>query len=133
MNDPFKYYADQVPLHNLNQEEHFPNQALSITLQLSNVFLLLAALAVVCCFSPSSATAKWYLIAIAFADYGHIYASYRSLDPDVFWNPAQWNDMVIGSIGVSAFLNVIRWLTVLGAFGRLRDTYASDSVAKKQA
>ncbi|KKY32811.1 hypothetical protein UCDDA912_g07206 [Diaporthe ampelina] len=99
MNDPFKYYADQIPPHNLNQEEHFPGQALSITLQFGNVLLLLAALALVCCFSPSSATAKWYLIAVAFADYGHIYAFYCSLGPDVFWNPAQWNDAIAGGIG----------------------------------
>ena len=133
MNDPFTYYAGQVPLHNLNQEEHFPGQALSITMQFGNVLLLLAALALVCCFSPSSATARWYLIAVAFADYGHIYASYCSLDPDVFWNPAQWNDFLAGAIGASAILNVARWLTVLGAFGPLKDTYANDSVAKKRA
>ena len=68
-NDPFQYYADQLPAHTLSQEENFPGQALSVTLQLGNVFLLLAAMAVVCCFSPSSATAKWYLVAVAFADY----------------------------------------------------------------
>ncbi|KAL2277090.1 hypothetical protein FJTKL_00226 [Diaporthe vaccinii] len=97
-NDPFEYYADQVPMHNLTREEDFPGQALSVTLQLGNVLLLLAALALVCCFSPSSATAKWYLIAVAFADWGHIYASYRSLDAEVFWHPAQWNGIVAGSI-----------------------------------
>lgn len=132
-NDPFQYYADQLPAHTLSQEENFPGQALSVTLQLGNVFLLLAAMAIVCCFSPSSATAKWYLVAVAFADYGHIYASYRSLDDDVFWHPSQWNDMIAGSIGVSAVLNLARWLTVAGVFGPLRDTFAGDDdVAKKQ-
>lgn len=132
MQDPFKYYADQLPAHNLSREGDFPGQALSLTLQLGNVFLLLAAVAVVCCFSPSSATARWYLIAVAFADYGHIYASYCSLDAEVFWNPALWNDMVAGSIGASAVLNLARWLTVVGAFGPLRDTFARDGVAKKR-
>ncbi|POS72296.1 hypothetical protein DHEL01_v209306 [Diaporthe helianthi] len=131
--DPFSYYADQVPQHNLNPEQHFPGQALSITMQLGNVLLLLAALAVVCCFSPSSATARWYLVAVAFADYGHIYATYCSLDPDVFWDPARWNDLVAGSIGASAVLNVARWLTVLGAFGPLKDGVGLDNgkVVKK--
>lgn len=96
------------------------------------MLLLLAVLALVCCFSPSSVTAKWYLIAVAFADYGHIYASYRSLDPDVFWNPAQWNHMVAGSVGASLVLNVARWLTVLEVFGPLKDTDADGGVAKKQ-
>lgn len=119
-------------MHNLTQEEDFPGQALSVTLQLGNVLLLLAAMALVCCFSPSSATAKWYLIAVAFADWGHIYASYRSLEAEVFWHPAQWNGIVAGSIGVSAFLNLARWMTVAGAFGPLKDTLDDDSAAKKQ-
>lgn len=131
-NDPFEYYADQVPMHNLTREEDFPGQALSVTLQLGNVLLLLAALALVCCFSPSSATAKWYLIAVAFADWGHIYSSYRSLDTEVFWHPAQWNGIVAGSIVVSAFLNLARWMTVAGAFGPLKDALDDDSAAKKQ-
>lgn len=132
MNDPFKYYADQLPSHNLSREGDFPGQALALTLQLGNVLLLLAAMALVCCFSPSGATARWYLIAVAFADYGHIYASYRSLGAEVFWNPAEWNDLVAGAIGVSAVLNLARWLTVAGVFGPLRDTVASGGVAKKR-
>lgn len=102
-----------------------------MTLQLGNVLLLLAAMAVVCCFSPSRTTAKWYLIAVAFADYGHIYASYQSLGPGTFYDPSQWNHMIAGNIGASAVLNVLRWLTVLGAFGRLRGSV--EDLAKKRA
>lgn len=90
-----------------------------MSLQLCNVLLLLAAMAVVCCFSPSRTTAKWYLIAVAFADYGHIYATFRGLGPGTFYDPSQWNDVIAGNIVASAVLNVLRWLTVLGAFGRL--------------
>lgn len=124
---------DPFPLYNLNQEEHFPGQAVSIPMQSVNVLLFIAALALVCCFSPSSTTARWYLIAVAFADYGHIYASYCSLGPDVFWNPAQWNYIVADAIEMSVILNVARWLTVLGAFGPLKDTYVDGRVAKKKA
>lgn len=103
----------------LREEDQFPGQALAMSLQMGNVLLLLAAVAVICCFSPSRATARWYLIAVALADYGHIYATYRGVGPDVFWDPRRWNDMVAGNIGASAVLNLGRWLTVLGAFGRL--------------
>lgn len=102
-----------------------------MTLQLGNVLLLLAAMAVVCCFSPSKTTAKWYLIAVAFADYGHIYASLRSLGPGTFYDPSQWNDMIAGNIGASAVLNVLRWLTVLGAFGRLGGSAGEDQAKKR--
>lgn len=76
-------------------------------------------MAVICCFSTSRTTAKWYLIAVAFADYGHLYASYCAVGPDVFWDPNQWNHMMAGNIGASAVLNLARWLTVLGVFGQL--------------
>lgn len=118
LNDPFQYFADQTPDH-LKADIYFPPQALAVTLQLSNVLLLLAAMAVICCFSTSSATARWYLIAVAFADYGHIYSVCRAVDSAVLYDFSQWNEMMVGNIGVSAVLNVLRWLTVLGVFGGL--------------
>lgn len=83
------------------------------------MLLLLAALAVICCFSSSVTTARWYLVAVAFADYGHIYSFYLGLGPEVFWNISQWNEIIAGNVGVSVVLNVVRWLTVLGVFGQL--------------
>lgn len=100
---------------------------------LGNVYLLLAAIAIICCFSTSVTTAKWYLIAVAFADYGHIYASYRGLPAHVFWDVGQWNDVIWGNVGASIVLNVVRWLTVLGAFGRLGGEGAVDVLEKKKA
>jgi len=97
----------------------FQPQAQIITMQLANVFLLLAALAYICCWTSHVKVARWYLVAVAFADYGHIYAVYAGLGAEAFWNVGQWNDTVWGGVGVSAFLNVNRWLTVLGLFGRL--------------
>lgn len=130
--DPFQYYADQALYPVLSQEHHFPAQALSLSLQLGNVLLLLAAMAVICCFSSSRGTAKWYLIAVAFADYGHIYASYRAVGPGVFWDPSQWNDMIAGNVGASVVLNLARWLTVLGVFGQLGQGTVEGSSPKKR-
>ncbi|KAI1761715.1 hypothetical protein GGR53DRAFT_469017 [Hypoxylon sp. FL1150] len=98
-----------------------PPQALVLLLQLANVYLLLAALAVLCTFTPHAVVARWYLTAVAFADYGHIWACYKGVGPDVFWDVGTWNDMLWGGIGVSAALNVVRWLALLGAFGAVRD------------
>ncbi|KAJ4385678.1 hypothetical protein N0V93_010107 [Gnomoniopsis smithogilvyi] len=129
--DPFAFYATQSPLPQLDATTNFPPQAQVLSYMLANVYLLLAALAIICCFSPSATTAKWYLVALAFGDYGHIYASYRGLPAHVFWNIGQWNDVVWGNIGASVVLNVVRWLTVMGAFGTLGGNIATGVLEKK--
>lgn len=90
-----------------------------MTLQLGNVLLLLAAIAVICSWTKHSEIAFWYLIVVAFADFGHIYATYAAVGPEFFFKPAGWNDMVAGNVGASVLLNINRWLTVLGVFGRI--------------
>jgi hypothetical protein len=129
MRDPASYFANQVPTTTAAQ---WSPQALGTTLQLVNVFLLLAAMAVVCCFSRDPATAKWYLAAVAFADYGHIYAAYRGVGAETFFRPSEWNDMVWGGVGVSAVLNVLRWLTLFGAFGPVAEQKAASGAKKHQ-
>lgn len=99
-----------------------------MTLQLGNVLLLLAPMAIICCWTKHPEITFWYLIAVAFADFGHIYAVYAAVGPKLFWSPSEWNDMIAGNVGASAFLNVNRWLTVLGIFGKLR----SENQGKKK-
>lgn len=116
--EPFNYYAGQAPNFPVSVHEFHP-QALSMTLQMGNVLLLLAPMAIICCWTKHPEITYWYLVAVAFADFGHIYATYKGVGQDYFWNPAGWNDMVAGNVGVSAFLNINRWLTVLGVFGKM--------------
>ncbi|KAK0713731.1 hypothetical protein B0T26DRAFT_678028 [Lasiosphaeria miniovina] len=116
MRDPATYFADQAPNYAVNAGQFVP-QALGLTLQMANVLLLLALLAWVCCWSRDPATARGFLVAVAFADWGHLYAVYRTVGLDLFLNPAAWNGNVAGNIGASAVLNVLRWLTVFGVFG----------------
>jgi hypothetical protein len=63
--------------------------------------------------------ARRYCLAVAVADYGHIYATYKAVGPEYFWNFAGWNDTTIGNVGVSVALNVVRLATVAGVFGRI--------------
>lgn len=118
MKDPFNYFAGQAPNFPISIHEFNP-QALAMTLQLGNVLLLLAPVAIICCWTKHSEVAFWYLIVVGFADFGHIYATYAAVGPEYFLYPAGWNDMVAGNVGASAFLNINRWLTVLGMFGKL--------------
>lgn len=87
-----------------------------LTLLLGNVYFLLALLALVCIWTPYRPVAHWYLLAVAVADLGHIHATYRVWGP-AFWDLNQWNDMMYGNVGVSAFLHVNRLATVIGVFG----------------
>lgn len=125
LRNPAQYYADQTPNAELSKLVFTP-QALSLTLQLGNVLLLLAAIALICCWTTHPEIARRYLIVVALADLGHIYAAYRGLGDSAFWDVTQWNDMAYGNIGASAFLHINRWLTVAGVFGRL-GPYTSNS------
>lgn len=130
LTDPFTYYKDQAPFDITPAD--FQPQALAVTLQLTNVFLLLAALGVICTFTNNVSTARGFLIALAFADLGHIYAVYAAIGPAAFWDYASWNDMTTGNIGASVFLNINRWLTVLGVFGTLGGEHDAAAREKKQ-
>ncbi|KAJ9663989.1 hypothetical protein H2198_000492 [Neophaeococcomyces mojaviensis] len=122
MTDTLRFYADQTP----HPVESLTPQAEVMTLQMGNVLLLLAAIAIICCWTNHSEIAFWYLIVVAFADFGHIYATYRGVGWDYLRNVGGWNDMIAGNVGVSAFLNINRWLTVFGVFGKLQGEKARE-------
>jgi len=86
---------------------------------LGNIYLLLAAIAVLCCFTKHASISRNYLLIVACADLGHIYASYCGMGSTYFWDFGSWNDMAWGNIGSSAFLCVNRISTALGLFGKI--------------
>jgi hypothetical protein len=120
LQDPKQFYLDQVPasiIAQTAQSATFSPQSELLVLLLGNVYLLLALLAVVCIWTSHRSVSNYYLLAVALADLGHIYAVYRVWGT-AFWDLNQWNDMMWGNVGVSAFLHVNRLATVLGVFGR---------------
>ncbi|KAI1655123.1 hypothetical protein F4813DRAFT_190450 [Daldinia decipiens] len=58
LRDPAAFFAAQVPNCALPVSEPLPPQALVLLLQLINVFLLLAGLAVVCSWTPHASVAR---------------------------------------------------------------------------
>lgn len=116
LQDPHQFYADQVPSPGALASVQFPQQAQVLVYQLGNVYLLLAFLAVVCCWMTDRTVIRGYLAAVALADLGHIFAVYRVVGADIFWDVSQWNGMMFGSVGVSAFLHVHRLITLLGLY-----------------
>ena len=94
--------------------------ALILSYTIGNIFVLLAGIAILCTVvTREPRVAKGYLLIIALGDLGHIYSSYKQMGPAVFWNFNEYNDVMWGNIGVSAFLHINRLSTVLGVFGRV--------------
>ncbi|KAK6950276.1 hypothetical protein Daesc_008602 [Daldinia eschscholtzii] len=133
LRDPASYFAAQVPHVPIPSSEPLSPQSLALLLQLANVFLLLAALAVVCSWTAQASVARWYLVAVALADYGHVWACYRGVGAEVFWDTAKWNDVLWGGVAGSLVLNVLRWGTLVGAFGEIRDPRRPKGAAGKKA
>ncbi|KAI0526568.1 hypothetical protein F5B22DRAFT_165914 [Xylaria bambusicola] len=130
--DPFTFYVKQAQNYELPLDDpsSFPPQAQIMTLQLVNVYLLLAAMALICTWTTHAGITRLYLAAVALADYGHIWACYVGVGYELFVRPAEWNDLLWGSVGVSVFLNAVRLLTLAGVFGAVKDHEGS---AKKKA
>lgn len=118
ISSPFDYYASQAPNNPITLAD-FPAQALGLSLALGNIWLLLALLAVICSWTNHPEIIKRYLLAVALADLGHCWATYRAVGSDYFFNVSGWNDMIWGNVGVSLFLHVNRLATVLGVFGSI--------------
>lgn len=126
---PFEYYASQAPNSPITPAD-FPGQALGLSLAMGNIFVLLALLAVICSWTKHPDIIKRYLLAVALADFGHCYATYRAVGSEYFFNFGGWNDMTWGNVGVSVFLHINRLATVMGVFGNLSET--STAARKEQ-
>ena len=87
--------------------------------QLGNVFLLLAGIALLCCFTSHVSIARGYLLILALADIGHIYATYVGMGEKAFMDWQNWSQMAWSHIGASGFLCVNRLATLAGLFGRM--------------
>jgi hypothetical protein len=119
--DPADFFARQIP----NGKDPLSTSAEIIVLQVGNMYWLLAALAVLICFFSTPKAARGYLLIVAVADLGHIWAVYQGMSRGSagaaqFWDWRGWNDMVAGNVGVSLFLCFNRVTTVLGLWGSFK-------------
>ena len=58
-----------------------------------------------------------YLIALAIADVGHVYATYLGMGWAAFTNLSSWNALTWGNIGATTFLFINRLAYFAGIFG----------------
>jgi len=73
-----------------------------------------------------------YLIALAVADLGHIYATYAAMGWESFVDVAGWGAVAWGNIGASGFLFVNRVMYLLGWFGEPKGKERAPSSAWKK-
>ncbi|KAK6506054.1 hypothetical protein TWF506_010978 [Arthrobotrys conoides] len=127
--DPHEYLRALGP----TPDAYKPDDAsVAAILSLGNVFLLIAVAQFLCCHvSNESRIARSYVLLLVFADYGHIWATYKGIGYDLFMNPLAWNDTTAGNIGASAVLNVLRIAYLLGVFGKDNDNLGKKDVVKK--
>ncbi|KAF1953582.1 hypothetical protein CC80DRAFT_450498 [Byssothecium circinans] len=97
-----------------------PDGAIILAYAFGNIFILLFLLGTLCtAITREARVTKYYLLFVAIADLGHIYASYKVMGKEMILDFNGYNDMMWGNIGASAFLHVNRLATFLGVFGRV--------------
>lgn len=104
--------------------------SVALAYQLGNLYSLLFLVGVgVCHATTEPKVLRNYLIGLAIADVGHVYATYLAMGWDAFVNVGAWNSLTWGNIGVTAFLFVNRIAYLWGAFGYAK---APKAAAKQQ-
>lgn len=97
--------------------------------QLGNLYSLLFLVGVAVLHTTTEPkVVRNYLIALAIADIGHIYATYMGMGWAAFVDVGAWNTLTWGNIGATAFLFINRLAYFLGLFG----TAKAPKVAEKR-
>ncbi|KAJ5594306.1 uncharacterized protein N7459_000514 [Penicillium hispanicum] len=109
------FIAGQTP-HATPPVPHPSSTALAY--QLGNLYSLMFLVGVaVLHTSKEPRVLRNYLIGLAFADIGHVYATYLAMGWASFADVAGWNALTWGNVGATGFLFVNRILYLSGAFG----------------
>ncbi|KAF4466063.1 hypothetical protein FALBO_7076 [Fusarium albosuccineum] len=113
--NPAWFIGEQVP------QKHVPvtpESSIVVAWQLGNLYLLLAfiGLAVLSTTSENKVV-RAYLVALWLGDVGHIGFSCYGLGWNRLMNPAGWNAMTWGNIGMTLFLLLTRTAYFTGLFG----------------
>ncbi|KAJ5639530.1 uncharacterized protein N7484_007392 [Penicillium longicatenatum] len=131
--EPISLVAGSLsPIFDLNgfiygQTPHVPAptfehpSSVALAYQLGNLYNLLFLVGVgVMHATTEPKVLRNYLIALAIADIGHVYATYIAMGWDAFVDVSAWNALTWGNIGATAFLFVNRVLYFMGVFGQAK-------------
>jgi hypothetical protein len=114
-----EFVHTQTPITTSISPPLTPTSAI-LAYSLGNTYLVLALLSILAVFvSHEPRVVKWYLFIVAIGDVGHLYASYRGMGEEAFWDWNGYTNMMIGNIIFGVFLVSNRLLTLSGFFGRI--------------
>ncbi|KAJ5668271.1 uncharacterized protein N7477_006841 [Penicillium maclennaniae] len=103
---------------------------IALAYQLGNVYFLLSLVGIgVLYTSTEPKVLRNYLIGLAIADVGHVYATYLAMGWPAFVDVGAWNALTWGNIGATGFLFINRLLYLCGAFGAAK---APKALGKKE-
>lgn len=92
--------------------------SVALAYQLGNLYSLLFLVGVgVCHATTEPKVLRNYLIGLAIADVGHVYATGLAMGWDAFVDVGAWNVLTWGNVGATTFLFVNRIAYFLGFFG----------------
>ncbi|KAJ5114760.1 hypothetical protein NUU61_000519 [Penicillium alfredii] len=112
------FITDQTPAS--SPPTPHPSSA-ALAYQLGNLYFLLFMVGVAVCHTTSEPRVlRNYLVALAIADVGHVYATYSAMGWNAFVDVGAWNALTWGNIGATGFLFVNRVAYFLGVFGEAR-------------
>jgi hypothetical protein len=95
--------------------------SVALSYQLGNIYLLLMFVGVGILYGTSEPRVlRKYLLALAVADIGHVYATYVAMGHDSFVDVGSWSPVAWGNIGATGFLFVNRVAYFLGVFGEAK-------------
>lgn len=95
--------------------------SVALALQLANLYSLMFLVGVGVLHSTTEPkVVRNYLVGLAIADVGHVYATYLAMGWDAFVDVGAWNALTWGNIGATGFLFVNRIAHLLGVFGPVK-------------
>ncbi|KAJ5116226.1 hypothetical protein N7456_000574 [Penicillium angulare] len=104
--------------------------SVALAYQLGNLYHLLFLVGVAVLHTTTEPKViRNYLIGLAIADVGHVYATYIAMGWESFVDVGGWNALTWGNIGATGFLFANRILYFLGLFGKAQ---APKVAAKKE-
>jgi len=113
--DPAGFVTSQlghIPAHPLYETERV------LSLQLGNLYFLLAMMSIVLLNTTTEPrVVHGYLVVLAIADVGHVFATYAVMGTEAFMDVGSWNVMTWGNVGATIVLFTCRSSYLLGLFG----------------
>lgn len=117
--DPTSFVSRQLPIPS-SILVPIPKTAIILAYSLGSIFLLFALLNILCtALTRDVRVTKYYLAILMVGDVGHLYANYKGMGGDVFWEFGAYNEVMIGNVWITVFLLGMRGLTLSGVFGRV--------------